>query len=89
MQDLQNDINSLSDPYRTGIGYGRRFCIRMGAAVAFALGARRGRTRGRSGPGGSEPAGSSPLASPLDRSWLLSKGIPREFAVGIRPGIMD
>jgi hypothetical protein len=27
MQDLQNDINSSPDPYQTGIGYGRRFCI--------------------------------------------------------------
>jgi hypothetical protein len=57
MQDLQNDINSSPDPYQTGIGYGRRFCIWIGAAVAFALG---GGGQGGSGSGGSEPAGSSP-----------------------------
>ena len=57
MQDLQNDINSSPDPYQTGIGYGHRFCIWIGAAVAFALG---GGGQGGSGSGGSEPAGSSP-----------------------------
>ena len=57
MQDLQNDINSSPDPYQTGIGYGRRFCIWIGAAVAIALG---GGGQGGSGSGGSEPAGSSP-----------------------------
>jgi hypothetical protein len=31
MRDLQNDINSSPDPYQTGIGYGRRFCIWIGS----------------------------------------------------------
>ena len=26
-KDLQNDINSSPDPYQTGIGYDRHFCI--------------------------------------------------------------
>jgi hypothetical protein len=60
MQDLQNDINSSPDPYQTGIGYGRRFCIWMGAAVAFAPGGGGDGRGGGSGPGGSEPGSSSP-----------------------------
>jgi hypothetical protein len=80
MQDLQNDINSSSGPYRTGIGYGRRFCIRMGAAVAFALGGD-GRGDG-SGPGGSEPAGSSPLEPSCTASGPppVVRGGPLRFA---------
>jgi hypothetical protein len=90
MQDLQNDINSSPDPYQTGIGYGRRFCIWIGAAVAFALG---GGGQGGSGSGGSEPAGSSPsgpscvaLAPP---AVVRGGPLPREcqpMAASVHPG---
>jgi hypothetical protein len=52
MQNLQEDINSSPDPYQTGVGYGRRFCIWMGAAVAFAPGRSTGGSRGQTGSGG-------------------------------------
>jgi hypothetical protein len=74
MQDLQNDINSSPDPYQTGIGYGRRFCIWIGAAVAFALA---GGGQGGSGSGGSEPAGSSPLGAVLRRFGSAPDGARR------------
>ena len=72
MQDLQNDINSSPDPYQTGIGYGRRFCIWIGAAVAFALGG--------GGQGEADPAGANPLAAAprgrLASLWLRPRWCP-------------
>jgi hypothetical protein len=49
MRDLQNDINSSPDPYQTGIGYGRRFCIWIGSPSPLRR-ADAGRSRNRSAP---------------------------------------
>jgi hypothetical protein len=54
MQDLQNDINSSSDPYQTGIGPFLHLDRGRGRLCAG------WRRTGGSGSGGSEPAGSSP-----------------------------
>jgi hypothetical protein len=90
MQDLQNDINSSPDPYQTGIGYGRRFCIWIGAAVAFALGG--------GGQGEADPAGANPLAAAprgrlaslwLRPRWCAAARSPREcqpMAASVHPG---